>query len=131
MYALFLRDHAVSARIGIHDFEQTAPQRLIVNVSLAIRGEADGDDLSATTDYDFLRQTAARIVASGHIGLQETFCRQMLEACKARTDVAAALLSWACAEGLADRAVLELALAASCARADAAVVVLLLLEQLS
>ncbi len=93
MYALFLRDHVVLARIGIHDFERTAPQRLIVNVSLAIRGEADGDVLSATTDYDFLRQRAAEIIASGHIGLQETFCQRMLEACKGQPDVAAALVS--------------------------------------
>lgn len=93
MYALFLRDHEVAARIGIHAFEKSGPQRLILNVSLALRGEADGDDLSVTTDYDFLRQTAAEILGAGHVGLQETVCRQMLAACRARPDVAAVLVS--------------------------------------
>ena len=93
MYALFLRDHDVQARIGIHDFEKAAPQRLRINVSLAIRGEARGDEIGDTTDYDFLRQTAAAILESGHVGLQETVCRQLLDTCRARADVAAALVS--------------------------------------
>ena len=76
MYALFLRDHQVLARIGIHAFERAAPQRLILNVCLAIRGEAAADDIAETTDYDFLRAAAAEIVASGHLDLQETVCRR-------------------------------------------------------
>jgi dihydroneopterin aldolase len=93
MYALFLRDHAVSARIGIHAFEREAPQRLILNVSLAIRGDTQADDISQTTDYDFLRTAAAEILASGHLDLQETVCKRMIAACRARPDVAAALVS--------------------------------------
>ena len=93
MYALFLRDHQVLARIGIHAFERAAPQRLILNVCLAIRGEAAADDIAETTDYDFLRAAAAEIVASGHLDLQETVCRRMIDACRARPDVAAALVS--------------------------------------
>lgn len=93
MYALFLTDHEVQARIGVHAFETAAPQRLRINVSLAIRGLPDRDELADTTDYDFLRQTVAAILASGHIGLQETVCRRLLDACRARTDVAAARVS--------------------------------------
>ena len=93
MYALFLRDHQGLARIGIHAIERAAPQRLILNVSLAIRGEAAADDIAETTDYDFLRAAAAEIVASGHLDLQETVCRRMIDACRARPDVAAALVS--------------------------------------
>ena len=84
MYALFLTDHEVRARIGVHDFEQTAPQRLMVNVSLAIRGTPEGDDLADTTDYDFLRRTTAAIIEQGHIGLQETICTKLLDACRAQ-----------------------------------------------
>ena len=93
MYALFLTDHEVSAHVGVHDFEKAAPQRLRINVSLAIRGVAAGDDLADTTDYDFLRHTAAAIIHEGHIGLQETICTRMITACRARPDVAAALVS--------------------------------------
>jgi dihydroneopterin aldolase len=93
MYALFLSDHQVSARIGVHDFERAAAQRLVVNVSLAIRGEPGGDDLSETTDYDFLRLAVAEILRSGHLELQETVCSRLLDACRERPDVAAALVS--------------------------------------
>lgn len=93
MYALFLRDHEVSARIGVHAFEREAPQRLVLNVSLAIRGEAAADDIAETTDYDFLRAAAAEILSSGHLDLQETVCKRMIDACRARPDVAAALVS--------------------------------------
>jgi 7,8-dihydroneopterin aldolase/epimerase/oxygenase len=93
MYALFLRDCELSARIGVHAFEREAPQRLILNVSLAIRGEVGGDDIAQTTDYDFLRTAAGEILASGHLELQETVCQRMIDACRAQPDVAAALVS--------------------------------------
>jgi dihydroneopterin aldolase len=93
MYALFLRDHEVQARIGVHDFEQTAPQRLIINVSLAVRGRPGGDQLADTTDYDFVRRAVSQILSAGQIGLQETVCDQLIAACKAQGDVAAALVS--------------------------------------
>ena len=93
MYALFMRDHEVSAKIGVHDFEQSSPQRLIINVSLAVRGRPAQDVLTATTDYDFLRHTVAEILSRGQIGLQETVCDQLIAACRAQPDVAAALVS--------------------------------------
>ena len=93
MYALFLRDHEVLARIGVHEFERAAPQRIIVNVSLAIRGEIGGDELAQTTDYDFLRLSVAQILGEGHIALQETLCARLMRACRGQPDVAAALVS--------------------------------------
>ena len=89
MYGLFLRDLAVMARIGAHDFERLAPQRLIINVALAMDDAPAGDSLAAVTDYDFVRLAVDRILAEGHIDLQETLCRRILEACRAQPRVAA------------------------------------------
>jgi len=93
LYALFLRDHVAEARIGAHDFERKGSQRLIVNVALAIRGDAPADDLAMAVDYDFLRDAVAQILAGGHIELQETVCARLLDICKGRSGVAAVRIS--------------------------------------
>ena len=93
LYALFLKDHVAEARIGAHDFERKGPQRLVINVSLAIRGAAPSDDLAEAVDYDFLRQSVAQILSDGHIELQETVCSHLLEICKRRSSIAAVRIS--------------------------------------
>lgn len=93
LYALFLKDHVAEARIGAHDFERNGPQRLVINVSLAIRGAAPSDDLAEAVDYDFLRQSVAQILSDGHIELQETVCSHLLEICKRRSSIAAVRIS--------------------------------------
>ncbi len=93
LYALFLKDHVAEARIGAHDFERNGPQRLVINVSLAIRGAAPSDDLAEAVDYDFLRQSVAQILSDGHIELQETVCAHLLEICKRRSSIAAVRIS--------------------------------------
>ncbi len=90
MYGLFLRDLAVMARIGAHDFERDGPQRVVINVALAIDDTPRADALSTVTDYDFLRQAIDRILSEGHVDLQETLCRRILAACQAQPSVAAA-----------------------------------------
>jgi len=90
MYGLFLRDLAVSARIGVHDFERDAPQPLLINIALALRAAPQTDAFEAVTDYDFIRQAIGRIVEAGHIDLQETLCSRILERCRAEPQVVAA-----------------------------------------
>ena len=87
LYALFLKDHVAEARIGAHDFERGGPQRLVINVALAIRGDAPSDDLAEAVDYDFLRDQVAKILSDGHIELQETVCVRLLDICKSRSSV--------------------------------------------
>lgn len=93
LYALFLKDHVASARIGAHNFERGGPQRLVINVELAIRGEAPKDDLSSAVDYDFIRDAVAKILSDGHTELQETVCSRLLQACRDRSGVAAVRVS--------------------------------------
>lgn len=93
MYGLFLKDFVISANLGVHDFEQRAPQRVVVNVALALEGGPADDDIATVLDYDFLREEITGLAARGHIFLQETLCAAILELCKAKPGVRAARVS--------------------------------------
>jgi 7,8-dihydroneopterin aldolase/epimerase/oxygenase len=74
---IFLRDHEVLVQIGAHDFEKTAPQRVVFNVELFVPyvlSTPQSDQLAEVVDYDFVRGCIARHVALGHVELQETLC---------------------------------------------------------
>jgi 7,8-dihydroneopterin aldolase/epimerase/oxygenase len=93
---LFLRGHEVMVRIGVHDFEYAAAQRLIINVDLyvplALSTPAQ-DQLDEVVDYDFIRQRIAKRVALGHIHLQETLADELLALMLAHPGVLAARVS--------------------------------------
>jgi dihydroneopterin aldolase len=78
---MFLRGLTVQARIGIHDFELQAPQRLILDIDVYVdlKGHTpQSDHISEVVDYDFLRDLVHRRLARGHIRLQETLCDDLL-----------------------------------------------------
>lgn len=80
---MFLRGLTVQARIGIHDFELQAPQRLILDIDLYVPLDAttpQGDQIDEVVDYDFVRDVVHARVAQGHINLQETLCDDVLNA---------------------------------------------------
>jgi dihydroneopterin aldolase len=89
MYGLFLRDLDLTVSIGAHDFEHEAPQRLLINIDLALDHAPVLDALGDVTDYDFIRREIDRITGEGHIILQETLCRRILGACRDQPRVAA------------------------------------------
>jgi dihydroneopterin aldolase len=79
---LFIRRHEVHARIGIHDFEKTAPQRLWIDVDLYVPYASttpSQDRIEEVVDYDFIRAVVAQRIARGHIGLQETLCDELAQ----------------------------------------------------
>ena len=94
---LFLRNHTVPVRIGVHDFEQHGPQRLRIQRRAVCRhwpsSTPAADRLDEVVDYDFIRTTIAERVARGHIGLQETLCDELLAAMLAHPQVRAARVS--------------------------------------
>ena len=59
---LFLADYEVRINIGVHDYEKTAEQRVVINVDLwvplAVSTPA-ADRLEEVLDYDFIRATIA------------------------------------------------------------------------
>ena len=78
---LFLRNYEIRVNIGVHAFEKTAEQRVVMNVDLYIPlavSTPRADALDEVVDYDFIRSTIASRVSKGHIHLQETLCDDVL-----------------------------------------------------
>ena len=93
---LFLRDYEVWINIGVHAFEKTGEQRVLINVDLYIPlalSTPVRDDLDEVVDYDFIRRSIAERVARGHIHLQETLCDEVLATMLAHPRVRAARVS--------------------------------------
>jgi dihydroneopterin aldolase len=95
---LFLRDYAVHIHIGVHDFEQSAPQRVLINVDLYVplaQSTPQGDRIDEVVDYDFIRRAVQDRVAQGHIQLQETLADDLLARMLQHPGVRAARVSTA------------------------------------
>ena len=93
---LFLRDYEVFINIGVHAFEKTGEQRVLINVDLYIPmalSTPKADELDEVVDYDFMRRSIASRVAQGHIHLQETLCDDVLALMLAHPKVRAARVS--------------------------------------
>jgi dihydroneopterin aldolase len=93
---LFLRNHEVMVDIGIHDFEQVAPQRILINVDLYVPLVATtpkSDRIDEVVDYDFVRHAVAERIARGRIALQETLADDLLARLLAHPGVRAARVS--------------------------------------
>jgi dihydroneopterin aldolase len=93
---LFLRDYEVSINIGVHPFEKTGEQRVLINVALYIPlalSTPRADALDEVVDYDFMRRSIGERVARGHVHLQETLCDDLLAMMLAHPKVRAAQVS--------------------------------------
>jgi dihydroneopterin aldolase len=93
---LFLRGLSVPVRIGIHDFELAAPQRIVFDIELYVslhNTTPRSDHIGEVVDYDFVREVVHARVARGHINLQETLGDDILDALLAHPGVAAASVS--------------------------------------
>ena len=93
---LFLRDYEVYINIGVHDFEKTREQRVLINVDLYIPlavSTPQADELEEVVDYDFMRRSIGDRVARGHIHLQETLCDDVLAQMLTHPKVRAARVS--------------------------------------
>ena len=95
---LFLRNYEVNINIGVHDFEKTAEQRVLINVDLYIPlalSTPEHDELDEVVDYDFIRRSISERVSRGHIHLQETLCDDVLATMLQHPQVQAARVSTA------------------------------------
>lgn len=92
---IFLHRYAVDCSIGVHAFERSGPQRLLIDIDLYVRprpaGEADAID--TVLDYDFLREEVAALACSRHFELQETLLEAIAGICLAKPAVLAARVS--------------------------------------
>ena len=95
---LFLRNYEVNINIGVHAFEKTGEQRVLINVDLYVPLELSTpqhDELDEVVDYDFIRSSISERVARGHIHLQETLCDDVLATMLQHPRVQAARVSTA------------------------------------
>lgn len=86
---VFIRDLMLSASIGVYAREHEAPQRIRLNIDLAVDDEGGSpmsrqavgrDDLSRVVDYEAVANQARAIVAAGHVQLVETLAERIAEA---------------------------------------------------
>ena len=89
---VFLRDMVLPASIGIYPHEHAAPQRIRINVDLAVREDNFGaagmsragvgrDELGRVVDYERVAASVRAIVAAGHVQLVETLAERLAETC--------------------------------------------------
>jgi len=93
---LFLRNYEVMINIGVYEFEKKGEQRLLINVDLYIPlalSTPVNDQLEEVVDYDFIRDTIARLMARGHVQLQESLCDDIVRAMLEHPRVRAANVS--------------------------------------
>lgn len=86
-YSIYLRNYRAPFSIGIYDFEKAQPQELVINVIVHLEYNECSDDIENVLDYDFLIIAIREMAASGHINLQETLCKNILDLCLSKPNV--------------------------------------------
>jgi dihydroneopterin aldolase len=88
---MFIRDLVLNASIGVHKHEHEAPQRVRINIDLAVtddnasanlsRPAVGQDELGRVVDYEKIVNNVKELVRSGHVQLVETLAERLAEAC--------------------------------------------------
>jgi dihydroneopterin aldolase len=78
---VFIRDLVLSCSIGVHAHEKNGPQRVRVNLDLAVReGERPiNDDIRNVICYEEMADGIQRIIDAGHVNLVETLADRIAE----------------------------------------------------
>jgi len=87
-----LRQFQLPVRIGAHDWERTAPQRMWFDLDVCAdlaHTAAAIDHLTHTLDYDFMRQVVIDCIGTKHHELQETLCDAICQTLLAQPKVRA------------------------------------------
>jgi dihydroneopterin aldolase len=83
MDTVSVRDLAVAAVIGVHDWERGVTQTLVFDVDMApavdVRRAAATDDLAEALDYSAVAETIAAVVSEGKFRLIETAAERVAE----------------------------------------------------
>ena len=80
-----IRGLAVSAVIGVYDWERETEQTLVFGVDMAadVAKAAAGDDIAGALDYSAVVQTVRTVVAAGKFQLIETAAERVAERLRA------------------------------------------------
>ena len=93
---LFLRHVVLPANIGVHAFEKTGTQRIVIHIDVfvALADSTPSDDrIDEVFDYDLIHGAIRERVAVGHINLQETLCDDLVRVLLAHAAVRAVRVS--------------------------------------
>jgi dihydroneopterin aldolase len=82
---VFVRDMVVETSIGVYDHEKHAPQRVRINLDLAVlEGEGvQNDDIATVLSYEDLVTGTREICRDGHVNLVETLGEKLADMCLA------------------------------------------------
>ena len=81
---VFVRDLTLMCAIGVHDHERQAPQRVRINLDLAvIEGDIAhvADDIGNVVCYEDISNAVREICAGDHVNLVETLAEDIAGAC--------------------------------------------------
>ena len=81
---VFVRDLLLVCRIGVHRHETIQPQRVRINLDLAVREDRElQDDLMNVVCYERLTDAVRAVIAGRHIKLLETLAEEIAAICLA------------------------------------------------
>lgn len=85
LYRILVRDLVLKCSIGIHAHELLAPQRVRVNVDMAVFEQAGplSDDIANVVSYEDVIEGIKKMLADGHINLVETLADKIAALCLA------------------------------------------------
>lgn len=83
IYRIVVRDLLLMCRIGIYEHERLAPQRVRINVDLAVTETAGAaaDDIVNVYNYEDVINGIKLVIATGHINLVETLAEEIAAHC--------------------------------------------------
>lgn len=83
IYRILVRDLVLKCLIGIHAHELLAPQRVRINVEMAVLEHAGpmSDDIANVVSYEDVIEGVKRLLAEGHINLVETLAEKIAALC--------------------------------------------------
>jgi len=87
---VFVRDLVLMASIGVYDFEHEAPQRVRLNLDLAVfEGDIStvADDIQNVVCYEQITKAVREVCLAGHINLVETMAEEIANVCLDRAQV--------------------------------------------
>lgn len=81
-WRVFIRDLVLTCRIGVHQHERIADQRVRINLDLSVadQGPID-DDLEKVVCYGELMTGIRHVVGAGHVNLVETLAERIAAMC--------------------------------------------------
>lgn len=81
-WRVFIRDLVLTCRIGVHQHERIANQRIRLNLDLSVADQGPvNDDLDKVVCYGELMTGIRHVVGAGHVNLVETLAERIAAMC--------------------------------------------------